>query len=216
MVHPTPCDTHTDADTQQIQPPVCDIFSLHVSMCPWLSSLWVTHKEALLSKVPTTRISLSLTRALPSFSLQLLLEHPTQKSGLDSKGRMWDLMQFVGEGGREEWMIYWLLYKSKAVVVISFQEAVMRFWPVFSPRWCDFVPDITMQLPCVCTSVCVWVCECLTLYDMLLWFYQEAQLKQHLYFCVHGGDKIWAPFSLSAVALCLTKYVHFRPFRKNI
>lgn len=165
-----------------------------------------------LCKVPTTRVSLSLTRALPSFSHQLLPEHPTQKSGLDSKGRMWDLMQFVGEGGREEWMIYWLLYKSKAVVVISFQDAVMRFWPVFSPRWCDFVPDITMQLPCVC----ICVCECLTLYDMLLWFYQEAQLKQHLYFCVHGGDKIWAPFSLSTVTLCLPKYVHFRPFRKNI
>lgn len=63
----------------------------------------------------------------------------------------WGLIQFVGEGGREGWMIYWLLYKSRAVAVISFQDAVMRFWPVFSLRWCDFGTDIVF----FCHRLCV-------------------------------------------------------------
>lgn len=82
-----------------------------------------------------------------------------QQSSPDSEGHFWGLIPFVGGGGREGWMIYWLLYKSRARVVISFQDAVMRFWSVFSPRWCDFVPDI-INAPAVCVSSCLWACAC--------------------------------------------------------
>ena len=75
VLHPSLCDMHTDADTQQIPTPVCDIFSLHVSMCPWLSLLRVTQKEALHSvKSPT------LTSLPPSPSLSFFLIPPPHQA----------------------------------------------------------------------------------------------------------------------------------------
>lgn len=148
-------------------------------MCPWLSSLRVTQKGALLN---TPALSLSFAFLSPFVSRPT---KPTQQSGLDSKGHIWGLIQFVGGGGREAWMIYWLLYKSRAGVVISFRDAVMRFRPVFSPRWCDFGPDIIIAAA-VSVSVYVQVCVCIcVLHDTLDSFYLEDQLKLQLSIFVH-------------------------------
>ena len=70
------------------------------------------------------------------------------------------------------------IWKSSAAVVISFQDAVMRFWPVFSPRWCDFGPDIIMMLPCV------WgVCVSASWYATLIWSGSSAKMAS-FYCCV--------------------------------
>lgn len=107
----------------------------------------------------------------------------------------------MGKGGGEEWMIYWLLYKSKAAAVILFEDAVMRFQLVFSARWCNFGLENIIQLLRVHVGFCVFVCVREILQSMF-WFYLELKTA-YFYFCAHGEDNIFF-FSLCEVALCFS------------
>lgn len=125
-------------DDERLPRVIFGVYTFH-SVLDWACSTWC--RKGLCA--PNTHARpCCRTLSLPSISLRLV---PHQHAG-NLGPTLWDLsgglIPFVGEGGREEWMIYWLLYKSWARLVISFQDAVMRFWSVFSPRWCDFVPDI--------------------------------------------------------------------------
>lgn len=143
----------------------CVIFEVYTSQCvlDWACSEW--RRKGLCTPnahIPAFTLPPSLS-TIYAVGLPLSSFPPTnQQSSPDSEGHFWGLIPFVGGGGREGWMIYWLLYKSRARVVISFQDAVMRFWSVFSPRWCDFVPDI-ISAPAVCVSSCLWACTCCVL-----------------------------------------------------